>query len=229
VKVQSPFEVPAGQTLRRAVATSTPDRFETELIPSIPIAPAGSCGWTCKANHFQPLPAWRGGRGYCQGGAGGKECSERLSEDLGLTGDSIALIKSLHGAHSRRWWHSSDNPLLMEGRESDPIHLGSREAALSRAELTNRSVPDFPDRQYLYLYEFKLRPAAVISPCSYVEHPSDRDHTVMLPTAEYGEVVRYVNFQEMPGSISLLTLKTNLILVDLITIEPTFPPPIEVA
>lgn len=124
-----------------------------------------------------------------------------MTEHLGILERDVPLLEELSGITSRTWWHSSANSSFHEDSDQTPVHLGSREAAMQRAETLSSG----------YLYEVEILPDALICPDAYLEAEHyDPGHTIMTARAAKGEVVRYVNNSENPGSISLLTLKNNI-------------------
>ncbi|MBP2215972.1 hypothetical protein [Arthrobacter sp. CAN_C5] len=124
-----------------------------------------------------------------------------MSENLGILQRDVPLLDRLPAVVSRTWWHSSADSAFLEDSNQTPVHLGSREAAMERAQTTKSG----------YLHEVRLLSEVSICPDTYLEAEHfDPGHTLMAAVAVTGLVVRYVNNSENPGSISLVTLKANL-------------------
>lgn len=219
------FRVPDGQTLKRAQKSSDGAGFAVQSVPAIPIAPEGSCGWRCEAGHFQPFPSWdlSFNKRRCPAKTDDQECSSPLSKVVGIIPEAIELLSRPEKVRTSQWWHASTNPQFMAPPDGDPVHLGTKAAALSRAAGMNRVFNGTVAEQYTYLYELRLKPSAAICPSTYIEEPEDPCHSVMRQATDSSYVLRYVNFHEVPGGISLYAFKSSFDLVYQKRIHPTAP------
>lgn len=191
------FLIPPDQTLQRLIRSWTDDgepTVKTITLPEIRIAPPGMSGNLCRSSHFLPFVPPGTTSNRCA------TCDGNMTENLGILERDVPLLDQFSAVASRTWWHSSTKSSFHEDPDQTPVHLGSKEAAMERAETLKSE----------YLYEVELLSDASICPDTYLEAEHfDPGHTIMMAVATKGEIVRYVNNSENPGSISLLTLKNN--------------------
>ncbi|MEO2132744.1 hypothetical protein [Microbacterium sp.] len=64
-------------------------------------------------------------------------------------------------------------------------------------------------RRPRYLYAATLRPGVAVNPTAFVENQSVDEHVEILAAAASQGPTRYLNTREVPGSVSLVALKTD--------------------
>jgi len=128
--------------------------------------------------------------------------------------NASAVRSSLwHHATYRSNWYVGLDEYSREAGEDILIHLGTREASLDRARTLLGKT----------LYTVKINPEATISP--YVVEDDNTwpegtgDLSVEGWNGYFGDVTRYVNRYEMPGSISLIVNYKMISIVEVETLD----------
>lgn len=133
----------------------------------------------------------------------------------------------IQNVYNTVWYHASKKENWLDNIISlqDPpvVHLGSRETALSRLndyEYSNSLVKSYDTGDKWFLYSVKINSDSYVSNRVWEDADKDFPRTVdeLLMSKYVFDIIRYVNFWERPGSISLLAnpLKIQVVNVSVI-------------
>lgn len=141
-----------------------------------------------------------------------KTCSERGHvKAIRVAKTSRPLLKTKKAVKGFEWFHSTINPeWINECQQKDAIvHIGEYRTALDILEILTCSLP------CIMVYTVKLAPSATLSShaCPDIE-TGWPETTPELKSFIKEDVIRYVNCYEGPGSVSVLTSASNLVIVE---------------
>ena len=166
------------------------------------VAPPGASGMRCAQGHFfPPAEVWRGPARKCEK-CGGRGQQERV----GVTDAARAFVESVDLVRSTSWWHSTATDTVFDAEGLVPMHVGSKRAAIFRAQAMN-----YPSNRFK-MWEFRVATEAAIAREVVMDNSNvDGRNALAEHVAESG-VVRYINSREDEGSVSLLGHVSNFLL-----------------
>jgi DNA-directed RNA polymerase subunit RPC12/RpoP len=177
------------------------------------IATEGNSGWFCKTCGYSL--SWEDAEQVGRENYKCKFCNQKIVfKSLGLKViEEDVKFFDINNVYNTSWYHASqkDNWLenILSYNNPSVVHLGSKNTALSRKkdyDNSNHLLDNSVEGSDWFLYEVKILPSASISKRVWEDVDKDFPRNVdeLLESKYLFDIIRYVNFWERPGSISLL-------------------------
>lgn len=151
-------------------------------------------------------------------------CNEKISVDmLGVKVlENDTRFFDIKNVYDSIWYHASKKndwlDSVLDFNDPSVVHLGSLDAALARKEdyEYSNNLVNSETKDDWFLYEVRILPEAYVSNRVWEDADKSFPRTVdeLLASKYAVDIVRYVNFWECPGSISLLANPRCLKLVN---------------
>lgn len=204
-------------SFRQARPTGDPYKPLIVDLQSLDVAPGGHWAIRCEnGSHWTPR------REFCKSttrnSADNFNCEFGHRQDwrdskTGIVAEDIELIENPSQLFSRTWYHiSKTDDLSIDDQRF--FHVGTKEAAHHRAWAHSGG-------RVTHLYELNLVPGSEVYERVLVEACPGLDQEIQFGLNVGDQpIIRYINSQEAPGSVSLILQKNHVLEESLKLVEP---------